>query len=607
MPLGNLTGALGKKRAAHLLRRTSFGASIAEIDLFAGLTAQEAFDRLLSEDLPDPPLPLDPAVTEKPEWVIYGTSDANSEDFDLSRFLNTWMIGQALGSDISNDLKPSWSFRERMVFFFHTLFTTKHTSVNSSRAIYYQQALFRKYAFDRDDRSRVDPESTEEEPLPDIPIFVNLRELTKKVCVDNAMLVFLDGRLNVRGNPNENFARELLELYSIGRGLEGNVPDPEFDGDYHYFTEQDVQEAAKVLSGFNFDDNFRYIQDPNETRKYGDPDTELPRGILRGDSLVASQHDNTTKQFSVRFGGATIEPNSGLYINGFPSEESVLDEIGQLVDLIYDQDQTTINICRRIYRFFVYHEVTPELEADIIQEMADIFRSNDFKLHYVLEALFTSEHFYEGSAGYTDDSFGGLIKSPYDLVVGFHKNMNLALPEYTIGNLVSYYEDYAGPMNSQMSTQGMDFYDPFEVAGYKAYHQYPIYNRSWITTNYLTNRYQFITDYLNPDNNRLNPLNFVQNNVPNGIARNARSLIIYLAEYFLPLNDNLTFDDTGSSEITSARLEYFRSEFFKDQLDADAEEEWTNNWDNNLDSEKLSMLLVNLFNALLQSPEYQLM
>ena len=68
MPLGNLTGALGKKRAAHLLRRTSFGASIADIDLFASLTAQEAFARLLSEELPNPPLPLDPATNS--EWVL---------------------------------------------------------------------------------------------------------------------------------------------------------------------------------------------------------------------------------------------------------------------------------------------------------------------------------------------------------------------------------------------------------------------------------------------------------------------------------------------------------------------------------------------------------
>lgn len=598
MPLGNFTGVLGKKRAAHLLRRTSFGGSIAEIELFAGLTAQEAFDRLVVDDLPDPPLPIDPATGR--EWVISGTTDANSENFELSRYLNAWMIGQALGSEVASDIRPAWSFRERLVFFYHTLFTTKHTSVNSSRAIYYQQALFRKFAFDRDDSTRPDPESTEEIPLPDIPIYFNIKQLTKKVSVDNAMLVFLDGRLNVKGSPNENYARELLELYTIGRGLEGNVPEPEFDGDYFYYTEQDVQEGARVLSGFNYDQNFINI----------DIETGLPRGVIRGGGTIAGSHDNGSKQFSSRMGDQTISPDPTLLTSGQPNEESVLDEISQLVEMIYSQEQTAINICRRIYRFFVYHEVSTELENDIIREMANVLAANDYKIHYVLEALFTSEHFYEGSAGYTDDNFGGLIKSPYDLVIGFHKNLNLALPTYESMTL-SYYEDFALPMLSQISTQGMDFYDPYEVAGYKAYHQFPIYNRSWITTNYLTNRYSFIQDRTSNgiaiQAGQVDVLSFIQNNIPTSVARDPRSLIIALAEYFLPVSGNLSFD-ADTSELTADRLNYFLTAFlFSPQIDADPEAAWTTRWDNNEDPETLANQAVSLFNAMLQSPEYQLM
>lgn len=609
MPLGNLSGVLGKKRAAHLLRRACFGASITDIELFAGLTAQEAFDRLVI-DLPDPTPPIDPATGT--EWVISGTSEANSERFLLNRYLNAWMIDQAIASTVADAAsKPAYSFRERLVFFYHTLFTTKASTVNESRAIYFQQELFRKYAFDRDDRTRPDPESTEETPLPDIDIIMNIKELTKKISVDNAMLVFLDGRLNVSGRPNENYARELLELYTIGRGLEGNVPVPEFDGDYFYYTEQDVQAAAKVLSGFDYDTDFLYFQGLEDPVKYGDPDTELPRGILRGGGTIAGSHDNGVKQFSSRFGNLSISPNPELLLNGQPTVESLIDEIGQLIDLIYEQSQTPINICRRIYRFFVYHEVTQELEADIIQEMADILVSNDYKIHYVLQALFTSVHFYEDEAGYTNDNFGGIIKSPFDLAVGFYKNFGISLPAYE-NIAASYYEDYALPILDQITQQGMSFYDPFEVAGYPAYHQFPIFNRNWITPNYLSNRYDFIasriSNNLNPGAGEVDILDFVKNNIDNAIARNARDLIVALAEYFLPMNEGLSFTDDSGAELTSSRLNYFLSAFlYSPQLSNTPEETWTSNWDGNLFQEDASNQLVNLFNAMMQSPEYQLM
>ena len=598
MPLGKLTESLGKKRAAHLLRRACFGASIADIDQFSNLTPQEAFERLYT-DLPDPTPPIDPATGR--EWVITGTTDANSEGFELNRYLNAWMVDQAIASNVEDSLKISYSFRERLVFFLHTLFTTKASTVNNSRAIYFQQALFRKYAFDLEDRSRPDPESTTETPLPDIEIGVNLKELTKKICVDNAMLIFLDGRLNVKGSPNENYARELLELYTIGRGLEGNVPQGDFDGDYYYYTEQDVQEGAKVLSGFNFDENFINI----------DLDTNLPRGMIRGGGTIAGSHDNSVKTFSSRFESASISPDTELLLSGQPTEESLLDEISQLVDLIYNQSQTPIHICRRIYRFFVYHEITPELEADIIQEMANVFVANDYKLYYVLEALFTSSHFYDGDAGYTNDNFGGLIKSPFDLIVGYHKNFGLSLPPYDT-SYGSFYDDYALPLLGQINVQGMDFYDPYEVAGYSAYHQYPIYNRSWITTNYLTNRYQFIQERtsngISLQAGEVDVFNFVKSTIPSGVARDAQSLIISLAEYFLPVSENLSFTDGATSELTTDRLNYFLSVFlYSPQIDMDPEAAWTERWDNNNDTETMANQVLSLINAMLQSPEYQLM
>jgi hypothetical protein len=219
MPLNQLTEQLGVKRASHLLRRAIGGADIATINSFAILTPQEAIAQLIPDspiDLPDPPLPVDPLTGT--EWITTGTTDANSENFQLTRYLNAWMIGQLLADGVDSSTHLPYAFRERLVFFLHTLFTTKQSSVNNSQAIYFQQALFRKYALDTLDTERPNPnfdpedlESTEPETL---PIEINLKKLTQKITLDNAMLMFLDGRLNVAGSPNENYARELMELSS---------------------------------------------------------------------------------------------------------------------------------------------------------------------------------------------------------------------------------------------------------------------------------------------------------------------------------------------------------------------------------------------------------
>lgn len=589
MPLNSFTGVLGRKRAAHLLRRACFGGSVSEIDSFANLTAAEAFNLLVRTDLPPTPLPVDSAGQE---WISTGPPEESEENFD--RLLNAWMIGQMMAVDVPTNQKLAYSFRERLVFFFHTHFTTKVSVVNNPRSTYYQNQLFRFYAFDRDDT--VIPSG---DPLVADTVYpVNFRQLTKKICVDNAMLKFLDGRLNVKGSPNENYARELLELYSIGKGLEGNIPEPEFDGDYAYFTEQDVQEGARVLSGFNVDDTFSNI----------DEETNLPKGVPRGGGTTAGSHDNGSKAFSNRLRSATITPDPALLLGTTATEESVLDEISQLIDLIYSQSQTPIHICRKLYRFFVYHQVSPALENDIIQEMADIFVANEFKIIPVLEALFASEHFYDGDPGYSDDNFGSIIKSPLDLVVGFAKTFEIPVPSYTAN--IGAYLDLTTSFLTEIDRQGMDFYEPFEVAGYPAYHQYPIFNRSWITTNYLTNRYSFIGDRIPLSQEilmgRVDILVFVQENIPAGTARNAKTLIISLAEHLLPVNENLSFDaDTG--ELTSDRLNYFLDRMLSGLMDMDPETAWTSDWDSQADQEKLRGQLTNLVNAMLQSPEYQLM
>ena len=586
MPLTALAGTLGRKRAAHLLRRATFGATKAQINQVAALTASEAMDLLfIMNDLIEPDLPIDPATGL--EWITAPTTDANSTDRDLTSFFKFWHFGQLLALGVSEDQALSYATKEKITFLLHTIFTTIASKVANSKSIYYQNALFRKFSFD----DNGDPE-------------FNFKTLSKKICVENAMLHYLDGDTNVLGSPNENFGREYLELFSIGRGLEGSLSELPAPGDYFNYTEQDVQSAALVFSGFNVDKTFSNV----------DEDTGLPRGVTRG-KTTASSHDNSTKQFSYRFNNATIEPNPDLLQGSSPTAESALDEIDQLVEMVYGvSDEAAKNICRKIYRFYVYHNIDQALDESIINNLAQTFINSGFKLQPVLVDLFQSEHFYESGAGAENDNFGGIIKSPLDLVLGTLKGLQVEIPDYRT-DLDNYYI-FMENISQSMNAQGMVYYEPSEVAGYPAYHQFPTFNRSWISTNYLAERYQFIQQLVanrepdEPEDVRVgvDVVQFVKDNF-SSVAADANDLIIELCRYLLPMNDNLTFDAAtdDSSEITAERLNHFLMAFlYTPQIDADPEGSWSFRWTNLEDSEVVESQLKNLFNALLQSPEYQL-
>lgn len=581
MPLPEYTGTLGLKRAAHLLRRATFGATKTEIDDYALLTPQQAITQLFQATLPDPILPPDP-LTGQP-WFFTLPSETGSEESDLENYFKGWLLGQMLSSGIDSASSLAYSAREKIVHFLHTHFTCIQSKVSSSRRMYYQNQMFR--VFSRDGLN----------PMAE----VNFKTLTVKVSVDNAMLRLLDGDLNVEGSPNENYARELLELYSIGRGLEGTLPPSSGPGDYITFTEQDVQAAAKVLSGWEVnDDDLTTV----------DPITNLPRGRVRGSSNDASAHDNSVKQFSARFANATISPDPTLLNAGNATEASALDEIVQLIDLIYSRPETARNICWKLYRFFVYAPHTPQaaqaIDNEVISEMASTFAASGFKLQVVIENLLCSQHFYEASNGtLVDDNFGGIIKSPIDLVIGTLRAFRITLPDMSTATTEFYAQTMA--LNQQIDELGMKFYEPFDVAGYEAYHQYPIYHRSWITPNYLANRYNFVRSVVteSPDAMfQVNVYHYVRDNFPGATASDSRALIIALAQYFLPVSDNLTFDEAAddNATLTARRLNYFKGRFLQ-QFD---EAYWTTRW--NEQALDLRDQLEFLFNAMLQSPEYQL-
>lgn len=587
MSLPAFSGTLGPKRAAHLLHRASGGPTKELIDSFANFTAPQAVAELFKQPVAAPVLPVNPDTGK--EWFLTGILADKILEFDFIDIFRGWVISQL----IAPGQPISYSVREKVVFFIHTVLTTIISKVDDSRSAYFQNELFRQFAFDKS----LGPK-------------YNFKELTKKVSVDNAMLKVLDGYLNVDGAPQENYARELLELYSIGRGLEG-IPKPTTgQGDYFVFKEQDVQQGAKILSGWALADDFE--KDALGNFRYADPDTKLPRGKVKGSATNASAHDNSTKTLSDRLGSKVIAPDPLLLQSGNATEASALDEISQLVEQVYAQPETALNICRRIYRFYLYHEIAREtapntydttIDDTIIKEMANVFKSNGFKIQPVLEDLFQSQHFYDAAGGVNDDNFGGIIKSPLDLVVGTYRMFDITLPPYTDSSTA--FNDASADLLRTMIKMGMDFYNPFDVSGHDAYHQFPIFHRAWISTNYLTERYNLIAQLI--QNGTIVPIAFVRGKFSNAIASNARQLVIELAKYLLPMNENLTYTigaDTNSG-LTAARMNYFLTAFLGN-IDPNPEVAWTNRWNNNLDPETVQNQLKNLFNAMMQSPEYQL-
>jgi len=575
MPLTAYTGVLGPSRAAHLLRRATFGPTIEQIDQFALLTASEAINLLFDDQIADPQLPINPETGQ--DWLTTGVYGEELGVRGLTDQLVMWFIGLAL----DNSQPISFSTREKIVYFYHTHFTTKSEKVGNSRSLYYQNELFRQFAFDTNKT-----------------IEYNFKTLLKNISIDNAMLRFLDGSQNVKGSPNENYGRELMELYSIGRGLEGTFPTDLPQGDYLNYTEQDVQAAARVLSGLKLDESFTTI----------DLITNLPSGRVE-----PGAHDNDDKQFSNRFNNTVISPDPALLLGSEPTTESVVDEISQLVEMITSQQESALFICRELYRFYVYHEVTQDIQDNILSQMTATLIANGYKIQPVIEDLLQSQHFFDAAASFDDDKYGALIKSPLDLVASTYRFFKLSLADFTTEYHLFYTQ--AGNIRQHLRRMGMDYYEPFEVAGYTAYHQYPAYNRNWISSNYLTNRYDFIKNLFmmsaqNPDMPAAEPLQFTKNSFANAIGEDSRSLIMAYIQYLYPVHFNLTFDPAAddNSGVTAERLNYFMQAFlYEPQIDADPEGEWTNRWNGNFEIAVIEGQLEQLANALLQTPEFQLM
>lgn len=317
-------GPWDRRRATHLIRRQGFGALKREVDQALNDGSATAAVARLVETAQTDPLP------EPPAWYQGGGSSEVEEVYDLQR---------------------SWfeAMRTRGLIEKMTLFWTNHFavqwSVNQGKAS--NSASHLTYDYYR---------------LLRLHALGNFRTLVHNIGRNAAMLVYLDGFVNEVGHANENYARELLELFTMGL----YAP----DGAENY-TEADIKELARALTGW----------------------------VVTGSNGAAfdpARHDG---------GAKTIFGHTAAF------------DYDAALDLIFDAraDAIAVFVCRKLYCFFVQ----PMPHEAVVRALADVFLANDFEIAPVLQTLLGSDHFYQ------DTFIASRIKSPLELIIGFLREAEL--------------------------------------------------------------------------------------------------------------------------------------------------------------------------------------
>lgn len=412
------TGQWTINEVTHLLKRTMFGATKADIDHFQSISMSQAVDELLTPVAAIPPPPVndysmdvaDGAVAAGQTWINNPAPEAN-QDLNEARLLSLkkWWVGGMISQDRS--------IREKLTLFWTNHFGLRNYIIQLSHLAYKSNDLLRKNCLG------------------------NFKKMVKDVTIDGGMLRFLNGYLNEKNAPDENYGRELQELFTIGKDPVTNL------GPY---TESDVQTAARVLTGWSINETTQAV--------YFD----------------SNKHDTSDKQFSSFYGNTIVAGQAGA--NGALETDA-------LIDMLFQKSHVSEYICRKLYRWFVYYDIDAGDEANVIQPMAQLFRENNFEIKPVLSALFKSEHFFDVL------NQSCLIKPPVDHVVGCMREFGVVFPDKTTAYQDAY--NMWAPLVWTMADVNQNIGDPPEVSGWDAYYQAPQFHETWINSDTLPKRNQF--------------------------------------------------------------------------------------------------------------------
>jgi len=415
--LQSYNGQWDEAAVRHLFRRTQFGVKLAELNTAKDLGLTATLDILLNDQLPQPLPPVkeyNPTNAAVPDvliaggqtWVNDPATDGTINSLRRASF-KKWWVGQLLNQQIS--------LREKMTLFWHNHFATESVDIGNAQYLYKHHSLLRKNALG------------------------NFKNLVREITTDPAMLVYLNGQNNNKTAPDENYAREIQELFVIGKGKGAG------------FNEADVKAAARVLTGWR--------NNAAEIKSFFDP----------------NRHDVNDKQFSEFYQNKKIVGRTGADAGAI--------ELGEMIDMLFATDEVALYLCRRLYVWFIHYQITPEIEEAIIVPLAQAFRQNNYEIKPVLRLLLGSEHFFDPM------NRGCQIKSPIDMLIGMLREMEVKFPsdnqyttQYGLWNqLVNY-----------LTNMQQNIGDPPDVSGWKAYYQEPGYYKFWINTDTLPKRIQYL-------------------------------------------------------------------------------------------------------------------
>ncbi len=413
--LETYTGEWETSQKTHLLKRTMFGVTPEDLAALEGLSVTEAITHLLSKsEAPASPVNdyneagdgvEDPEIPFGESWVLAGYGGDYEGQRTIS--LKNWLV--------KNFISQETSLEEKMVFFWHNLLPIQTWDVFYAKLSYRYFDLLRTHCFG------------------------NFKTLIRELTLDPAMLIYLNGTFNNKEAPDENYARELQELFCIGKGVNAQ------------FTESDVQHAARVLTGWVVDWN-----------NFNEP------GVLNV-FFHPPFHETSDKTFSSFYGNRVIAGRAGA---------DGAQELDDLLDMIFDNQETALYLCRRLYQFFVYHAIDPTTEEQIIVPLAQTLRDQNYEIMPVLEQLLSSAHFHHAA------NHGSMIKSPAEFLIGLWRTFGMGVASDDLALL----KDQHSSILWQMANQGLEIGDPPSVSGWPAYYQEPSYDKYWITTDTITNR-----------------------------------------------------------------------------------------------------------------------
>ena len=540
--------ALGTVFARHLLRRASFVYSKTVIDQFSVLTPSQALDLLLVNEASILSLPYDPSPTDAPDG--YWTESTNTpSSFNAQARKRSIIAGWWWFNAINSP-----TLKYKLCHFLSTRFTVEKSLCGASTYFYDHIRLLQFYATNG-----------------------NYKSLAKKMTLDNAMLIYLNNTSNTKSAPNENYAREFLELFTIGKGPQIAA------GNYTTYTEQDVVQAARILTGFKTKGDRTVI----------DAVTGIPKGYN-----VYSSHDNTgPKVFSSAFGNTSIA--SAADVNGMDTE------LNTFVDMIFNQQATAKNICRKMYIYFVKGTISPEVETDIITPLANDLYTNGYEMVPIIRKLLESQHFYDlDDSNATDETIGGIIKSPLQQVSEMVTYLKATIPDPTTNSYEFYINFWNNFVHETFLTgANMIPFDPDNVAGHLAYYQAPDFDKSWISSSTLIAKYRLGESLLDGFNRISGNANIKTKINISDVIKNG-NLISDASDAYTLTSElcNALFAQVPDSD----RINYFMNSFLLQGL---APFYWTNAWNLYLSDGKNSVVeprLKLLVSKILSAPESQI-